>query len=210
MSVDVEKLLNIIRREAESAARRHAMGWRFGIVQQYDPAGPAVRVSFPEDLDDTGQPTLSPWMPIVLPSAGPNAGACDAPDIGSQAFILHRGHGHERETFMLGTVRSSSDPAPADPAAEGQPAPRPGTPAGEKWMVHSSGSFLKVRPGQVQAGANGAAFQRLATEQFVLDVFNKHTHPYFPGNGGVTQTQPPKQQVADGDDANLTAQLKAN
>ena len=152
MSLNIEKLLNLFRREAESATRRHGMGWRFGIVQQYDPAGPAVRVSFPDDLDETGQPSLSTWMPIILSAAGPNAGVCAAPTIGTQAIILHRGHGHERETFMLGVVRSSADPAPSDPTMPGQAPPQPGTPEGEWWLVHRSGTFLKFKDGHIESG----------------------------------------------------------
>jgi len=201
------ELLDLIRREAERAVRKFAPGHRFGIVSNYNPAGPSVRVNFLDDLDENGQPTLSPWMPIIEPSAGAGSGDIAAPQLGSQAVVIHFGYGDQRFTFMLGTVRSSLDPVPPEPGTDTTPA---GAPEKERWIVHPSGTALLLRnDGTVLTGALGGTFKRLATEDFVLNVYNDHTHQYSPGDGTPTQTAGPNTTVASGDTTNLTAQLKA-
>lgn len=206
----LENLMNLVRREAKRVALRNTPSFRFGLVQHYNPTTGAVQVTFPEDLDPTtGQPTLSPWMPIIMPSAGPGAGDIAAPPINSQAIILSASWGDQRFMFMLGTVRAVTDTMPSQPLPESGPPLPPGPPGGERWITHPSGTSMMLRnDGTLLAGANEGAFKRLATEDFVLNIFNNHNHLYLPGDGSPTPTDVPGTIVGPTDTVNMTAQLK--
>jgi hypothetical protein len=208
------RIQNFIAREVERICKRNAPHIRFGIVDSFNPAGPAVRIKFPDDLDADGNPTLSPWMPVIEPAAGPGSGDLSPPTIGAQAVVFHIGWGAERWTFMMGTVRSSQDAVPAapNPPTDGSPPPPPGAPAGDRWIVHPAGQGIYLRAdGTALIGTGNGHFLRLATEDFVLNKFNMHSHPYQPGDGTMTQTGAPNLTVpASGDTTDLTASIKGN
>lgn len=205
----IADLENIIEQIAQRVVRRWAPAHRFGIVSNYDPSGPAVKVQLPDDLDANGNPQLSPWMPIIMPSAGPGAGDIAAPQIGSQAIILEMGWGADKFQFMLGTVRPSTDALPPQPLPPSGPPLPAGAPENERWIVHPQGQSVMLRnDGTVLAGKTLGTYQRLATEQFVLDVFNNHTHGNVQTGSGVSG--PPQSPVASGSTTAMTATLKAN
>ena len=210
----IHNLMNIIQREVQRVARRMMPGIRFGIVDKYDPTSGAVQVQFPDDPDPvTGAPTVSPWMPIIMPSAGPGAGDIAAPPLGSQAIILSIAWGSDRYMFMLGTVRAVTDTMPPQPQPDPPPDPPlpNGPPSGERWITHPNGQSIMLRnDGTVLVGQNTGAFQRLATEEFVLSVFNNHTHKHRPGSDPLTETEAPTNPVPSGSTTAMTATAKAN
>jgi hypothetical protein len=197
----------MVKREVRAVIRQHMPGHRFGLVQQYNPTTHQVQVIFPEDLDANGNPQLSPWMPIIAPASSAGAGDVQAPQMGSQAIVLHFGYGADRFTFMLGTVRAATDTVPVMPAPSGSP-PNVGTPEGDRAIVHPTGGqgiYLRG-DGIVLAGASDGTFQRMATEAFVLNIFNNHTHGGVQSGGSTTTA--PTTTVSNTDTTNLTAQLK--
>ncbi len=206
MSAD---LLDMIRREAENAVQQWAPGHRFGIVSQYNPVGHQVRVTFPEDLDENGNPKLSPWMPIVAPAASGAAGDVAAPLMGSQAMIVHFGYGADRFTFMLGTVRGTPDVVPSMPGASASS----GIPEGNRAIVHPLGGqgIYLAADGSVLIGLPNGTFKRLATEDFVLNKYNSHQHqiPNVASGGATLTTTAPTVQISTGDTDDLTVNLKA-
>jgi hypothetical protein len=207
--VSIIDLQNMIRREAEIAVQKYAPAHRFGIVSQYNPAGHQVRVTFPEDLDANGNPQLSPWMPIVSPAASGDAGDVAAPLMGSQAMVIHFGYGADRFTFMLGTVRSAVDAVPSMPGA----AANSGIPEGSRAIVHPLGGqgIYLAADGSVSVGLPGGTFKRLATEDFVLNSYNSHTHQIqnVASGSATLTTQAPAVQISTGDTTDLTVNLKA-
>ena len=210
----LDDFLNIIQREVARVAARMMPQIRFGIVQQYNPGVGAVQVIFPDDPDpDTGAPTLSPWMPIIMPSAGPGAGDVAAPPLGSQAIIISIAWGSDRHMFMLGTVRALTDTMPPQPQPDPpvDPPLPPGAPSGERWIIAPGGHGMMLRnDGTVLVGQNTGTYQRLATEEFVLSVFNNHNHNYLPGSGTMTTTSAPTAPVPTNSTTAMTAAAKGN
>jgi uncharacterized protein involved in type VI secretion and phage assembly len=126
---DVEDLLNLIRREVERSIARIARP-RGGVVTQYDPARHAVQVQWPEDVADDGQVQQSPWMPIRVNSLGNGWGLAHGPAIGSQAVVDFL-DGNPGTPFVSGFLPSLAEVPPA-------------APTGETWLVHSTGSAVKL------------------------------------------------------------------
>jgi hypothetical protein len=206
----LEDWKNEILREVRREIRLTGVGIRFGIVQQYDPSGPTVRLQYLDTPDANGQPTLSTPMPIIVPSAGPGSGVIAAPAIGTQAIVLQIGAGAEQIQFMLGVVRpTATQPAPYQSEPAGGAPPPTGAPEQETWMVHPNGNAVKMsNDGHIYAGAQFGTFQRMATEAFVLSVFNNHTHEYIPGSGTPAQTMAPNAPVPSGSTTAMTVQFK--
>jgi hypothetical protein len=71
-------------------------------------------------------------------------------------------------------------------------------------------SVMMRNDGTILAGQNTGAFQRLATEEFVLMVFNQHQHDYIPGDNTPTQTGVPTMLVPSDSTTSLTATIKGN
>jgi hypothetical protein len=192
----IEDFLNVIRREANAAVKRRIRSPRHGIVSAYNPARPAVKVKFTEDLDADGNPKETGWIPIAVASAGAGWGIMFAPHLGQHVTVDYA-NDESNSPFLRNALHSDAEPGI-------------GAPEGEYWMVHQSGTVLKMTAtGTVLIGAGAGTFQRLATEHFVLQVYDNHTHPYIPGSNPVANTDVPNQQVSSGDTTNLTAQLKA-
>jgi hypothetical protein len=192
-----QDLLNLVRREAERAVEARIKPPRHGIVSSYDPSTFTVKVTFPEDLDTSGKPKITGWLPLSTQSAGNGWGICFAPALGAQVGV-HFAEDDPDSGFVSHHIFSGPD----------QPL---GTPEGELWMQHQTGTCIKMTgAGEILAGMADGTFQRLATERFVLDIFNAHSHGYLPGTGTLTQTTAPNLTVpGTGDTTHLTAQLKA-
>lgn len=126
---DVEDLLNLIRREVERSIARIARP-RGGLVTQYDPNRHAVQVQWPEDVADDGSVQQSPWIPIKVASLGNGWGLAHGPAIGSQALVDFL-DGNPNTPFVSGFLPSLAEVAPA-------------APSGETWLLHQSGSLLKL------------------------------------------------------------------
>jgi phage baseplate assembly protein gpV len=97
---------------------------RFGLVSSFDPSAYAARVLIqPENV-------LSGWLPILSTWVGAGWGLAAPLTPGAQVLVVAQ-EGDAEQGVILGAVWSAVD--------------KPlGTPAGELWLQHQSGSFLKL------------------------------------------------------------------
>lgn len=98
---------------------------RFGLVSSFDPSAYAARVMMqPENV-------LSGWLPILSPWVGAGWGFAAPLTPGDQVLVIAQ-EGSSEHGVILGRVWSVVDaPVPA--------------PAGELWLKHQTGSFLKLQ-----------------------------------------------------------------
>jgi phage baseplate assembly protein gpV len=97
---------------------------RFGLVSSFDPSSYAARVLIqPENV-------LSGWLPILSSWAGAGWGFAAPLTPGAQVLVIAQ-EGDSEQGVVVGVVWSLVDPPPA-------------APAGEAWLVHQSGSFVKL------------------------------------------------------------------
>ena len=119
----MQRFLNALK--AQSAALdQGAAHPRFAVVSSVDPATYTVRVLFqPENV-------LSGWLPILTPWGAAGWGLVCPPSPGQQVLVVAQ-EGEAEHGVVLGIAFSQSNrPPPA--------------PSGELWLVHKSGSFLKL------------------------------------------------------------------
>jgi phage baseplate assembly protein V len=118
-----DALLNLIRREASAAANRTATA-RYGIIDTYDPDTFAVKVRVqPEDV-------ITGWLPLGTPWVGDGWGMFAAPTPGDQVLIEFA-EGDPESGVLIARLFSDA----ARPLA---------VPAGEFWLVHKNGQFIKL------------------------------------------------------------------
>ncbi len=97
---------------------------RFGLVSSFDPNAYAARVMMqPENV-------LSGWLPILSAWVGAGWGMAAPLTPGDQVLVIAQ-EGSSEQGVIVGAVWSAAD-AP------------PGAPAGEFWLCHQSGSFVKL------------------------------------------------------------------
>ena len=120
----MERLLNALKARAVSLDLGQAQP-RFGLVTSVDPTTAAVRVSLqPEGV-------LSGWLPVLSPWIGAGWGMSCPPAPGDQVLILAQ-EGEAEHGLVVGRAFSLSQPPPA-------------APSGEFWLVHRSGTSLKLQ-----------------------------------------------------------------
>ena len=140
MSITAD-FLSLIRRECEQMIAALVKMPRHGIVESYNPANATVRIKFPEDLDYTGQPKRTGWIPWAAGSAGNGWTVMFAPALGMQATVHYSG-GISNSAFASGALHSTE-----------QPPPTGGVPEGEFWMQHASGTYIKMTAeGEIESG----------------------------------------------------------
>lgn len=122
----MEKLNNAARAEILRTLANNKAEIRYGLVTGYDPnaAGSgACTINIQPEGVVTG------WLPILRQKVTGGFGLYFGPEIGDQALIAHV-EGDRNVGIILGFLNSDADPMPA-------------VPAGETWLLHKSGSFLK-------------------------------------------------------------------
>ena len=135
----MERMLNALRGQAASLDLAAGKP-RFAVVSSVDPARALVRVMFqPENL-------LSGWLPLLSCWVGIGWGMCSPPSPGDQVLVLPH-DGDPEQGVVIGSIWHDAATPPA-------------APSGELWMVHSSGSFLKLHAdGSIGAQATQFNFQ---------------------------------------------------
>lgn len=156
---------------------------RFGIVSSVDSSRATARVLIqPENV-------LSGWLPVLSPWVGNGWGLMCPPNVGDQVFILAQ-EGVAEHGVIVGSCFS------------GVAAPPQGVSPGELWLVHQTGSYLRLR--------NDGGIEGVATEWVLKgdlrvsgDVYDSHgslsglrghydAHHHTDSRGGLT-SQPDQQ-----------------
>jgi phage baseplate assembly protein gpV len=168
----MHRLLNSLK--AQSAALDLAGGRpRFGTVVSVDPKRHAARVSLQPEGVMTG------WLPVLSPWVGAGWGMCVPPQPGQQVLVLPQDGDGEHGVIVGGAWSDAST--------------TPGAPVGELWMVHQTGSFIKlVTNGTVQVQGdlhvNGDVYDRHGSMDRLRRNYDAHVHGGVQPGGGDTAT----------------------
>ncbi len=190
----MEQFFNALKAQAGALDGMHGRP-RFGVVSSVDPNRYAARVILqPEGV-------LTGWLPVLSAWVGAGWGMAAAPMPGQQVLILPQ-DGDAEHGVVVGAAWSDASPTP-------------GAPAGELWLVHQSGSFLKLLndgslrikapsfiEGDVQITGNvqvsgdvrvgGDVFDATGPLSRLRDAYNGHIHPGVqPGDGNTATTNSP-------------------
>ncbi len=156
----MQRFVNAMK--AHAAALDAARGQpRFATVVSVDPARHAARVNLqPEGV-------LSGWLPVLSPWVGAGWGMACAPQPGQQVLVLPQ-DGEAEHGVVAGMAWSDANAAPA-------------APVGELWLVHQSGSFLKLlNDGTVRINGDlhvqGDVYDRHGSLDRLRGHYNAHTH----------------------------------
>src|SRR3984957_16918597 len=119
----MERFLNIIKSHAEALDCGTEQP-RFGVVTSVDISSSCARVTLqPEGV-------LSGWLPILTPWVGAGWGLVCPPSPGDQVLVLAQEGGAEHGVIAGGSYSDLARP--------------PQAPPGEIWLVHKTGSFIKL------------------------------------------------------------------
>ena len=161
----MQRLLNALKAQA-GALDQGAAQPRFGVVASVDPSSATARVNLqPEGV-------LSGWLPVLTPWAGNGWGMMCLPSPGDQVLVL----AHEGDADH-GIIAGRAFSAAATP---------PVAPSGEFWLVHQSGTALKlVSDGTVQITGDLHVSGDVCDAHGSLDRlrqhYDQHTHPGVSG-----------------------------
>ena len=119
----MERFLNALRAHAGALDQAIAQP-RFALVTSVDPSTYTARVLLqPEGV-------LSGWLPILTSWVGNGWGLVAPPSPGDQVLVVAH-EGDAEHGIIVGGAYSLAAPPPA-------------APAGEFWLLHQSGSFVKL------------------------------------------------------------------
>jgi phage baseplate assembly protein gpV len=169
----MERLLNIIKQHA-GALDQGGSQPRFATVTSVNAIAATARVTLqPEGV-------LSGWLPILSPWTGNGWGICCPPTPGDQVLVLAQ-EGDAEHGIIVGRAFSNVQTSPA-------------TPVGELWMMHSSGSFIKLQnDGTIQMHGDlhvtGEVYDRQGSLSRLRGHYDAHTHT--DSRGGTTAVASP-------------------
>lgn len=192
----VGHLQNVMRLQAMLQQSGRAQT-SYGIVSSYDPDRYCAKVKLKSAGKESG------WLPIGTPWAGNGWGVFAPPPIGALVKIEF-----PEGVVDVGIVTACFFNDEDLPLA---------CPAGEMWIVHQSGSYLKLTndgkvllhsTSEVDAGQIGQTLHQLVHDAF-KDLFNGHTHQVKNVQGGsaTLTSEKPGQQL---NDSHMTAILRGN
>jgi phage baseplate assembly protein V len=166
-------LSNIIKSHASSLD--HSAGQvKFGTVTSVNAANGTARVTIQPEA------VLSGWLPILSQWVGNGWGMVALPAPGDQVLLVPQ-EGDGEQGIIVGKVFSVKQVPPA-------------APVGEFWLVHQSGSFLKLcNDGTIRINGDlhvaGDVFDRLGAVSSLRTHYNSHTHKT--GNNQITSLPDP-------------------
>jgi phage baseplate assembly protein gpV len=110
---------------------------------------------------------LSGWLPVLSPWVGNGWGMACPPSTGDQVLLIAH-EGDVEQGVVVGRAFS-------------QQAPPPQAPEGEMWLVHKSGSFLKLcSDGTIQIAGdlkvNGNIYDSHGSMASLREHYDSHTH----------------------------------
>jgi phage baseplate assembly protein gpV len=166
----MERFLNAVKAHASALDRAQGQP-RFGVVASVDPARYAARVTLQPENVMTG------WLPVLSAWVGAGWGMACPPSPGDQVLVLAQ-EGDADNGVIVG--RSFSDTARG-----------PAAPPGELWLVHGSGSYLRLQndgtvrvQGDLHITGNIFASGDVSDSHGTMSAFrgdyNVHTHGNTP------------------------------
>jgi len=170
----MDRLLNAIKSHADSLVQALAQP-RFAIVTSVNPDAGTARVTLQPEA------VLSGWLPVLSAWTGSGWGMVCPPALGDQVLVLAH-EGDSEHGVIIGRAFSDSQRPPV-------------APAGEFWLVHSSGTSVKLQnDGTVQIHGDlhvsGEIYDKHGSVGGLRNHYDSHTH--VDTRGGVTTT--PSQQ----------------
>lgn len=159
----MDALLNTLK--ADAAQQDAALGQpRFGLVSSVDTTRGMVRVLLqPEGV-------LTGWLPLSTSWVGAGWGLACPPAPNDQVMVLPEG-GAGQPGLVMARAWSSQSPPPA-------------APVGEFWLVHQSGSFLKLcNDGTVQIKGDLHVGGDVYDSKGSLDRLRMHYDVHVHSNG---------------------------
>ena len=166
----MQQLLNVIKQHAGSLDQGGSQP-RFGTITSVNPAAATARAKLqPEGV-------LTGWLPVLSPWTGAGWGLHCPPSPGDQVLVLAQ-EGDAEHGIIIGSSWSAVMPPPV-------------APVGEFWLVHKSGSFIKLQnDGTIQMHGDlhvvGEVYDRLGPLSRLRGHYNAHTH--VDSRGGTTST----------------------
>ena len=158
--------------QIKSHAAQMDQGWaqpRLAVVSSVDPATFTARVLIqPESI-------TSGWLPIASVWVGSGWGLACPPAPGDQVLVIWQ-EGDAEHGIIIGRLWSSVTHPPQ-------------APPGEFWLVHASGSFIKLHnDGTLESSAqtwthkgdlrvNGDVFDQHGAVSALRAHYNEHVHP---------------------------------
>lgn len=173
----MDQFLNHLRGQASQLDQAWAHP-RIGVVSSFDAQTYTARVLVqPEGV-------LSGWLPVASAWIGNGWGLACPPSPGDQVLVLWQ-DGDAEQGVVAGRLWSGA-------------APPPQTPAGEFWLVHKSGGYLKLHnDGSIESQApswthhgdlhvSGNVYDVHGSVAQLRGHYNAHVHP--PSNTGPMPT----------------------
>jgi phage baseplate assembly protein V len=170
--MNYHELANAMRGHADAAAGRVPKP-RMATVSSYNPSTHSVKVTFQgvgdSDVIETG------WLPLGAVGVGNGFGVMTAPNIGDMVMIAFT-DGSNAAPKVVGRFFSNVNVPPA-------------VPAGETWIVHKSGSFMKFHAdGSIEVNAAAGATYTAQSHTFTGPVTMNNTvlvKQTLTGQGGM-------------------------
>jgi Type VI secretion system/phage-baseplate injector OB domain len=155
-----DRLMNAIKAHA-SSLDRSAGQIKFGTVTSVDIHNATARVLFQPDS------ILSGWLPVLSQWVGNGWGMICPPSPGDQVVVVPQ-EGDVEQGIIIGRSFSKQQRAPI-------------VPGGEFWLVHQTGSFLKLcNDGTIQINGDlhvqGDVYDRQGSLSGLRTHYNSHTH----------------------------------
>ena len=169
----MQRFMNALK--AHSVALDQGSGQaRFGVVTSVDPSRPAARVSLQPEGVITG------WLPILSAWVGNGWGMACPPTTGDQVLVIAQ-EGDSDHGVVVGCAWSDQARAVA-------------APVGEFWLVHQSGSFIKLQnDGTIQMHGdlhvNGDVYDKVGCLNRLRQHYDEHVHS-DPQGGQVSTPMP--------------------
>jgi hypothetical protein len=164
----MDSFINVVKSHAAQLDQSWAQP-RIAVVTSFDPATHTARVTVqPEGI-------LSGWLPVASVWVGNGWGLAAALSPGDQVVVLWQ-EGDAQQGLVTGRFWSNKNSPPS-------------APAGEFWLVHKSGSYLKLHnDGSIESNAatwthngnfraTGDVFDAHGAVSALRSHYNDHVHP---------------------------------
>lgn len=170
----MERILNLIKQQAGALDQGGGQP-RLGTVTSVNPAMATARVTLqPEGV-------LTGWLPILSVWTGSGWGMCCPPSPGDQVLVVAQ-EGDAEHGVIVGCAYSNTHKSP-------------NAPVGELWLVHKTGSFIKLQNDgtirmQGDLHVEGDVYDQHGALSRLRGHYNEHTHTDSRGAATSRPNQP--------------------